>query len=170
LPGAVSSHDLSAGRNQTSLFSPPGPPTLLRSDPAAGNIEFSLLPDPAAARGSREPTEREGGVAGMGCHQNGVPPLLLPQLPDEVLSPPRQVGGVDGDEVVGGFALLTLPPGEQEDLGGRRDHGGDGASSSPLPSPAPRHAVPSAQGFARQVAAAATSPKSWSKDDPQNTG
>lgn len=83
-PGAVSSRDLSAGRNQTSLFSPPGPPTLLRSDPAAGNTKFSLLPDPAIAQGSQKPMEQEGGAAGMG----GVPPPLLPQLPDEVLSPP----------------------------------------------------------------------------------
>lgn len=137
------------------------------------NAEFSLLPDPAMARGGRQPPEREQGAAGMGCHrkrgatENGVPPPLLPQLPDEVLSPPRQVGGVDGDEVVGGFALLTLPPSEEEHLGGWWGPCGDGASASPPLSPARRPAVPSC-GLAQRVTAM-TLHKLWIIFNPPNT-
>lgn len=142
LLGAACSHDLSARRNQTSLFSPPGPPTLLGSDLAVGNAEFSLLPDPAIAQGSQQPGEQEWGAAGAGCRRSGVPPLLLPQLPNEVLSPPRQVSGVDGDEVVGGFALLAFPPSEQEHLGGRGTAWGRGiAIGAAVPSLPPHCAI-----------------------------
>lgn len=49
LPGSFSSHDLSAGRNRPSLFSPLSPPPLLRSDTALGDAELSLQSASATA-------------------------------------------------------------------------------------------------------------------------
>lgn len=40
-----------------------------------------------------------------------------PQLPNEILPSSGQIGGVAGDEVVGGLATLPLPAGQEKHLG-----------------------------------------------------
>lgn len=69
-------------------------------------------------------------VSGAPCVWRGsIPPAMrdrsaaAPQLPDEVLSSPGQVGGVAGDEIVGGFTPLAFPAGQEEHL--KRRQGGD---------------------------------------------
>lgn len=71
-----------------------------------------------------------------------------PQLPNEILPSSGQIGGVTGDEVVGGLAAFPLPASQEKHLGrgaaemrwkteasGRRVRGGEGpfAPQPPLP-------------------------------------